>query len=79
MFDSVNKPDNLRRTPPEEQPKLNTTYLGLNTFTSLCEDREFSTGVFDLVLLADAVAVLHIIGMIFDVYIPKIICINAFY
>ena len=33
MFDSVEKPYNLRRGPLAEQPKVNTTYSGLHTFT----------------------------------------------
>ena len=33
MFDSVDKPYNLRGGPLAEQPKVNTTSSGLNTFT----------------------------------------------
>ena len=33
MFISVNKPYNLRGVPLAEQPKVNTTYSGLNTYT----------------------------------------------
>ena len=33
MFDSVDKPYKLRGGPLAEQPKVNTTYSGLNTFT----------------------------------------------
>ena len=33
MFDSVDKPYNLRGGPLAEQPKVDTTYSGLNTFT----------------------------------------------
>ena len=78
MFDSVDKPYNLRKGPLAEQPKVNTTSSGLNTFTYQAPKRHLLFPILSNIywngqdLTANVDAVLYVVHMMFDLYVLKL-------